>query len=322
MNATADGLIDFTSAAPVAGSLDVDWDHGARRGNHSSHPAIQAHHYDEHTIIMRQSKALNYEAPFLFLLFGNDRALLLDTGATDDPALFPLRSTVDRLVGEWLEHHPRDDYHLVVAHTHAHDDHVAGDSQFKDRASTTVVAPDLESVQAFFGFDAATWPALSATFDLGGRAMEILACPGHHKTALTCYDPWTGIMFSGDTVLPGRIYVFDFPAFCESLDRMVALADARPVSHVLGCHIEMTQRPGRDYPLFAEYQPDERALQMTVAQLTALRDAARSVAGTQGVHRFGDFIIYNEPDEADKQKLIRRGTRAKRIAKARAKIGL
>lgn len=55
---------------------------------------------------------------FLYLLFGNDRALLLDTGATADPERFPLRHTIDRLVAIWLAKtvadrrgvHRRDDF--------------------------------------------------------------------------------------------------------------------------------------------------------------------------------------------------------------------
>src|SRR4051794_19965954 len=100
---------------PVAGSLDVTWIHG-RRGE----PEIQAHFYDERTVILRQSKRVSYEAPFIYLLFGDDRALLLDTGATADPRLFPLRATVDSLVSAWQERHPRDAYDLFVAHTHGH----------------------------------------------------------------------------------------------------------------------------------------------------------------------------------------------------------
>ena len=38
---------------------------------------------------------------------------------------------------------------------------------------------------------------------------------------------------------------------------------------------------------------------MTPAQLTAVRGAAAIVAGRPGVHRFDDFIIYNEPRRAD-----------------------
>jgi hydroxyacylglutathione hydrolase len=78
------------------------------------------------------------------------------------------------------------------------------------------------------------------------------------------------------------------------MDRLVAFAGTRPVSHVLGWHIEMTSRRGRDFPLGATYQPGERALQMTAAQLTAVRDAAAAAASQRGVHRFDDFIIYYE----------------------------
>ena len=88
---------------------------------------------------------------------------------------------------------------------------------------------------------------------------------------------------------------------------MVALAESRTVTHVLGCHVEMTSQPGRDYPLGATYQPDERAPEMTTGQLTAIRDAAASVAGQRGVHRFDDFIIYNEPRRRDQRKLVARG---------------
>jgi hypothetical protein len=56
-------------------------------------PHIQVHAYDEHTCILRQNMAVNHEAPFMFLLFGNSRALLLDTGATASPEYFPLRAT-------------------------------------------------------------------------------------------------------------------------------------------------------------------------------------------------------------------------------------
>jgi glyoxylase-like metal-dependent hydrolase (beta-lactamase superfamily II) len=121
------------------------------------------------------------------------------------------------------------------------------------------------------------------------------------------YDPWTGFLLTGDSVLPGRLYAFDFPQFVASLDRMIALAESRPVTHVLGCHIEMTRRPGRDYPLGARYQPDEPALEMTVGQLWNVRAAAASVATRPGAHRFDDFIIYNQPGLRDQLKLAARG---------------
>jgi hydroxyacylglutathione hydrolase len=308
-------LIDFTTGAPVAGSLEVKWIHGVPARRQPSDPPIQVHHYDQHTVILRQSKSVNYEAPFLFLLFGNDRALLLDTGATADPAQFPLRATVDHLVAQWLTRHPREDYHLVVAHTHGHGDHVAGDPQFADRPATTVVGREPDEVQRFFGFT--SWPGQIVPFDLGGRVLEVTGSPGHQRAAITCYDPWAGFLLTGDTVLPGRLYAADFPEFLATLDRMVALADSHVVTHVLGCHIEMTKQPGRDYPLGATYQPDERALELTVGQLKDIQAAARSVEGRRGAHRFDDFVIYHEPGRADQLSMIARGLRHK----VRARLG-
>jgi glyoxylase-like metal-dependent hydrolase (beta-lactamase superfamily II) len=301
----ADSRIDFVTGAPATGSLDVRWIHGAPARKPTDDPPIQVHHYDEHTVIVRQSKSVNYEAPFLYLLFGNDRALLLDSGATANPAKFPLRATVDQLVTRWLARHPRGTYQLVVAHTHGHRDHVAGDAQFAGRPATTIVARELDAVQQHFGFTG--WPEQIVAFDLGGRVLEVTGSPGHHPAAITIYDPWTGFLLTGDTVIPGRLYAFDFPQFLASLDRMVALAGSRAVTHVLGCHIEMTRQPGRDYALGATYQPDERALEMTVAQLRDVRAAAASVAGKQGTHRFDDFVIYNEPGTRDQLKLTARG---------------
>jgi glyoxylase-like metal-dependent hydrolase (beta-lactamase superfamily II) len=263
---------------PVRGLMDVRWIHGS-----AGDPPIQVHAHDPHTFILRQSKAVHYEAPFLYLFLGDDRALLLDTGATPAPEEFPLRDTIDALLAPG--------YELVVAHTHAHGDHIAGDPQFADRPATTVVGPDLAAVQAFFGF--ADRPTEITTFDLGGRVLEITGIPGHHETSVAVFDPWTGFLLTGDTVYPGRLYVSDFPAFLASLDHLVTFAADRPVTHVMGCHIEMSRQPGHDYPIGTTYQPDEPPLPMTVAQLRAVRDAAMSVADRPGIHVFNDFIIYN-----------------------------
>ncbi|TQS46942.1 MBL fold metallo-hydrolase [Cryptosporangium phraense] len=286
-------MIDFETSAPATGLLDIDWNHD---------DPIQVHAYDEHTVVLRQSKKVHYEAPFMFLLFGNERALLLDTGATADS---PLRATVDRLIETWRQAHPRETYGLVVAHTHGHGDHVAGDDQFRDRPDTTVVSADLAEVRAYFGLPEE--PGAEVPFDLGGRVLTLLASPGHHRASVTVHDPWTGILFTGDTVLPGRLYIEDTDAYLASIRRLVALADATRVTHVVGCHIEMTSRPGRDYPLGATHQPDEHALAMTPADLRAIRDAVEAHATRRGVYRYPDFIVYNRPPVPRMLALVARG---------------
>jgi hypothetical protein len=61
----------------VARPLGVDWIHGSVSAKHNVDPDIQVHWYDEHTVILRQNMAINYEAPFMFLLFGEARAVLI-----------------------------------------------------------------------------------------------------------------------------------------------------------------------------------------------------------------------------------------------------
>jgi glyoxylase-like metal-dependent hydrolase (beta-lactamase superfamily II) len=277
-------MIDF-SGGPVAGDDDVAWIHGA-----PGEPPIQVHRWDEHTVVLRQGKAVHWEAPFLYLLFGNDRALLLDTGATADAERFPLRRTVDELVDGWLRDHPREGYELVVAHTHSHGDHKAGDPQFAGRPRTTVVGHEVADVRAHFGLGADLDDV--STYDLGGRVLDVVAIPGHHPTSIALFDPWTGFLLTGDSVLRGRLYDVDVPASVASFERLAGFAAARPVRHVMGCHIEMTRTPGRDYPIATRYQPDEPPLPMTPAHLTAVRDAAR--ANTRpGIHVFDDFLLVN-----------------------------
>jgi hydroxyacylglutathione hydrolase len=295
-------MVDF-AAGPVPGDLDVHWNHGVGRGSDATEPPIQVHAFDPHTFLLRQSKTVSFEAPFLFLLFGNDRALLLDTGATAEPEKFPLRTTVDELIARWLVEHPHGAYPLVVAHTHGHGDHVAGDPQFADRPDTTVVGHEPAQVQEFFGF--ADWPAEVVRFDLGGRVLDVTGIPGHQPASIAIYDPWSGFLLTGDTVLPGRVYGNDMPALVASLDRLVDFAEQRDVRHVVGCHVEMSRTPGRDYPMGARYQPDEAALPMSVDQLRAVRDAAYA-ATKPGVHMHDDFIMVNLTGPLAMVKLIAR----------------
>lgn len=100
----------------------------------------------------------------MYLLFGNERALLLDTGATTDQDRFPLRKTVDLLMDDWLAKNPRENYGLIIAHTHGHSDHTSGDVQFMNRPNTKIIPKDLESVKKFFRLD--NWPKGSAELDL------------------------------------------------------------------------------------------------------------------------------------------------------------
>ncbi|WP_067824862.1 MBL fold metallo-hydrolase [Nocardia inohanensis] len=273
--------------------LDVRWIHGSPSAEHNTDVDIQVYAYDANTIILRQNMAVDYEAPFLFLLFGDERAVLIDTGATESAEFFPLRRVVDDLVEDWLARYPRPAYRLLVLHTHPHGDHIAGDGQFADRPDTTLVAGDRETAWQYFGFDRDAEAV--ARVDLGGRVLECLATPGHHEAAVTFYDPRTGFLLTGDTVYPGRLYIEDWAAFSRSIDRLLEFTAQRPVSHVLGCHIEMTTTPGVDYPVRTTYQPDEPPLEMRPGILREIRSAMDEVGDTPRRKVCPEFILYPLP---------------------------
>src|SRR5262249_27607180 len=152
--------------------------------------------------------------PFLYLLFGKEKVLMLDTGAgkTD------VADVVQGVIAAWLKRNGRDAMPLVVAHTHAHGDHIAGDPQLKLLLNTPVVALAPAAVQSFFGVN--SWPDEIVTFDLGDRTLDIVPIPGHEPSSIAVYDRQTGILFTGDTLYPGRLYVRDAPAFTRSIQRL------------------------------------------------------------------------------------------------------
>src|SRR5215472_14820559 len=136
-------------------------------------PQFQVHEYNQDLYILRESGCSNYEKPFLFLLFGNEKALLLDTGAGQTDVARVVKEQLD----QWLSQNNRETISLIVAHTHAHGDHISGDEQLKSLPHTTVIEPKQSAVQAFFGFR--NWAIESAVYDLGGRVLDIIPIPGH-----------------------------------------------------------------------------------------------------------------------------------------------
>jgi hydroxyacylglutathione hydrolase len=229
---------------------------------------------DPDTVQIRQPKSSHWEAPFLFLLFGRERAILLDTGATGDEAVFPLLHTIDELTSLWLRRQPAvpsGPCPLVVAHTHAHGDHIAGDALFEGRAATTVVGTSVPEVVEFFGFR--SWPDETVDFDLGDRVLNLIGAPGHEPSAVVFFDPRTGILFTGDTVCPGHLYVRDGEAFERTIDRLIALSATADVRELRGAHIEMTDRPGVAYASGTVDQPNEAGLALPPSILEEIRAA-------------------------------------------------
>lgn len=250
-------------------------------------PATQVQALDADTFVIRQSVKTNFEAPFLYLLFGRDKALLIDSGAKDGR----IRPAVDRLVAGWLAAHGRTAIPLVVAHSHSHGDHIAGDDAFRNRPDTTVVGLKPTDVATFFGI--AKWPEDIARFDLGGRVLSVIPTPGHQAAAIMIYDPQLRILLSGDTLYPGRLYLpVNFLADGRaSIDRLAAFAARHPIRAVLGAHIEMTRTPGRDYPHEASTHADEHPLELPAETIAELQDGLRAPLDLDGQPQVHDHFV-------------------------------
>jgi hydroxyacylglutathione hydrolase len=269
---------------PVPGSLDVHWNEGASDCSTTPQEPLQVHQYEPQTFILRQSPCADFEANFIYLLIGSEKALLIDTGAVADPKAMPLAKTI-------LELLPEKDHKklpLLVAHTHRHLDHRAGDPQFASLPSVQIVPIDLEGVRAFYGFN--NWPNGMVHLDLGDRTVDVIPTPGHNKTHIAFYDDRTGILFSGDFLLPGRLLIDDAAAYHESALRVVDVLKTRLLTHILGGHIELNAA-GRAYRFGSHYHPDEHRLELARADLTALPLALERFNGFYA--RYPNYILTN-----------------------------
>jgi hydroxyacylglutathione hydrolase len=250
----------------------------------------QIHEYNPDLYILRQSGCTDYEKPFVFLLFGSDRGLLLDTGSRRGNIAATLREVVHR----WLTRNHRERIPLIVAHTHSHSDHVAGDAALQALGDPaipiTYVAPTVDATKQFYGI--VNWPEDPGSLDLGGRLLDVLAIPGHDIVSVALYDRQTAILFTGDSVYPGRLYIRDFGAFEKSNERMLRFTQGKPVAHLLGNHIEQTRTPYTDYPVGTIYQPDEHELPLSRGALFEIQAGLAAMHGKPQRMAFRDFTLW------------------------------
>jgi len=283
------GAIFLLGAAPPAPKAPefAHWIDGVA----ASEPETQIQIIDADTFVVRQSVKTNFEAPFLYLLFGHDRVLLIDTGAGG----LKVRPTIDRIIDEWRAKHGGRALRLVVAHSHSHGDHHAGDDEFRDRADTDLLGLAPQDVAGYFHI--ASWPDDIAHFDLGGRVLDVIPTPGHEPAHIMVYDARTQLLFSGDMLYPGRLYVPQdkFGVFRASAERLAAFAATHPIRALLGAHIEMTTTPGQDYPMKAATHPSEHPLPLPSSAIGELQQAVAKMGQAPTNDRHADFIVYPVP---------------------------
>jgi glyoxylase-like metal-dependent hydrolase (beta-lactamase superfamily II) len=263
------------------------WINGVSAGE----PEMQVQRYDDDTYVIRQSIRTNFEGPFLYVLFGSDRVLLIDTGAGG----LKVRPTIERVIAEWAARHHRISISLVVAHSHSHGDHHHGDAEFQDRPDTTVVGLFPRDVADFFKI--ADWPNQIVPYDLGARVLDIIPTPGHQSAHIMVFDRKTRLLFSGDSLGPYRLYIpmNEVKAYRESIDRVAGFTKDKRVAWILGAHIEMTTKPGELIPDEALTHPEEHVLEISYPNLPELQTALHAMGDSlvQQAHR--EFVIFPQP---------------------------
>ena len=107
-------------------------------------PDWQVHEYNEDFYILRESGCVDFEKPFLYLIFGEKKALLEDTGvaSAEDKSVIPTAPVIMDLMAKWAERKNHAPVSLVVIHSHSHGDHTAADAQFKEMPGVQFIAAD------------------------------------------------------------------------------------------------------------------------------------------------------------------------------------
>lgn len=156
----------------------------------------------------------------IYLVKGSRKSLLIDTGWG-----------IGDLPGVVREY---TDKPLIVVNTHGHPDHAGGDYQFDE---IYVPAEDISTIEECFseekrkfaienvvsgpmpdGFSEADWICAKPgklipmddnhVFDLGDRKIEVIFIPGHSPGSVALLDSSDRVLFTGDSVLEGDIWLY------------------------------------------------------------------------------------------------------------------
>ena len=188
-----------------------------------------------------------------FLFAGAEKALLLDTcnGFRD------VRKTVSKLT----------DKPLIILNSHGHADHAGGNGQFpqvyiheKDLFMTKAVWQKNQR-DLLFGYARTHYPLMrpllwwlersrpqfhdteyitikdGASFDLGGRKLVVIHCPGHSPGSIILADTASKTLYVGDAVNNALFLFFEqSPKIKEYAERLRKLSELKGFDRIHGSH--------------------------------------------------------------------------------------
>lgn len=243
---------------------------------------------DEKTFII--SEYGHWEQMHSYLIVGDERAILLDTGL----GVANIKKVVERLT----------DLPIQVITTHVHWDHIGGHCHF-DRIGVhelekswledkfplplNAVKENLMkspcNLPEAFNIDDYTIPKVKTTMalkdgdyiELGNRMLEVIHTPGHSPGHICLYEKETGYLFSGDLVYKGKLDAF-YPTtnpvqFMNSINKVAKLA----VKRVFPAHYSL--------------KIDQGIIKEIQQAFKEINDSGKLVQG-QGILEYENFSIH------------------------------
>ncbi len=163
-----------------------------------------------------------HQQNYSYLILGNKRALLFDTG----PGIRNIKPVVESLTS----------LPVTITQSHFHYDHVGNHRNFdgagvidlpalrKRAKSGRLVIYSKEHLGFVENIDKPDivikeWWPLNSAIELGGRSLKIVHAPGHTKESIVLVDEARGFLFTGDFLCPGPNIGFLLPGL--SLDDLL-----------------------------------------------------------------------------------------------------
>lgn len=156
----------------------------------------------------KNSWRIEDEGVRFFLLAGDEKALLIDSGMKIHNA----KEIAQQLVSLSIE----------LLNTHGDMDHVGSNDEFEKFYMNPAEASNYYRTQKKTGYFI---PVENGDIlDLGNRKLEIIHIPGHTPGSIAVLDIDNRILYSGDTVQDGAIFMFgiqrEFHAYMYSLKKL------------------------------------------------------------------------------------------------------
>ena len=150
---------------------------------------------------------------YFFLLTGSDSALLIDSGMNVKNV---------KAIAEGLTDKP-----IKLINTHADPDHIGANCKFSSFMMNTL---ELDNFNIYQKCTSQVIPVNDhEIINIGKRSLEVIFIPGHTPGSIALLDIERRVLFSGDTIQDGNIFLFgpmrDINTYLQSLESLNTFKD-------------------------------------------------------------------------------------------------